>query len=518
MTGWSSGYVTDVAYMSGYYPQQSPRAMAVSALLNGVATDILDGGGLDRVGLDSRGSGIGETLSYLEVGSGQGFGAIALAASNPGWRVTAVDFNPGHVAHARRYASDAGVANITFLEADLAALTDDQFAAMIPEADVVSLHGVWSWVAPNVRAGIVRLLRGRVRAGGLVHVSYNAAPAWQGAIALQRIIREFGTRLATRSDRQASAGLGIARELHAAKAMGIAPSPFAEHILQRLATLSPEYLAHEYMNESWTPCFHADVADALADARLDYVGSVELTENIADLMLTEPQRALYDRFDDPRLRELIKDVCIGRGLRHDLYVRGARRLGKNVRDAALCNLTVALSVPPEQFRYEVDMPVGKATLGAAFYKPVVQALTHGPRRIGDLLDMPQLAGRRDNPPELVAMLVGTDQAVVVARPDAASDAASVRFNAVTARRMFRPDQWGIGVALAAPRLGAGLPCSTIDLFLVDRVRAAGGAVDPDALLLELGPQVPEEKRDELRAAFARGLDLHLPLWHTAGII
>ena len=74
---------------------------------------------------------------------------------------------------------------------------------------------MWSWVSNDVRAGIVRLLAAKTRAGGMVHVSYNSLPAWQGAIGMQRLIYEAGLRAAGRSDLQAQAGLALAREIKA---------------------------------------------------------------------------------------------------------------------------------------------------------------------------------------------------------------------------------------------------------------------------------------------------------------
>ena len=81
------------------------------------------------------------------------------------------------------------------------------------------MHGVWSWVPPAVQAGIVRLLRAKVKPGGAVHVSYNALPAWGGALGMQRVMRECGRRLGTRSDRQAEEGLKLVQELQAADAL-----------------------------------------------------------------------------------------------------------------------------------------------------------------------------------------------------------------------------------------------------------------------------------------------------------
>ena len=109
MSGWGSGYVTDITYMTGYYRQQSPALMALACLLGGVASPM---------------PGPDDPVSYLELGCGQGFGALMLAASNPHWTVTAIDFNPAHIAAARAWAAEAGIDNIRFIEADLSTLAE----------------------------------------------------------------------------------------------------------------------------------------------------------------------------------------------------------------------------------------------------------------------------------------------------------------------------------------------------------------------------------------------------------
>ena len=52
-----------------------------------------------------------EGAHYVELGCGVGLGALIIAASNPSWRVTALDFNPAHIAAARAMALEAGITN-----------------------------------------------------------------------------------------------------------------------------------------------------------------------------------------------------------------------------------------------------------------------------------------------------------------------------------------------------------------------------------------------------------------------
>ena len=81
-----------------------------------------------------------------------------------------------------------------------------------------------------------------------------------------------------------------------------------------------------------------------SDAKLEWVGSASLIENFPELTLTPEQRALTQRFDDPLLRELVKDMCLDRSLRHDVFVRGARRMNPAARDAALMDVRLALNI------------------------------------------------------------------------------------------------------------------------------------------------------------------------------
>lgn len=502
MTGdWGGGYVTDIDYDHGYYREQSPPQLELVSLLCGVAW------GVPR-----------ETAHYLELGCGQGLGVLVTAAANPGWRVTGIDFNPAHIAAARAMAREAGLDNAHFVEADLATFPEEPAGLALPEADLITAHGVWSWVAPRVRDGIVRLIRAKLVAGGVVHVSYNALPGWQGMLGMQRLLRESGLRLAQRSDRQAQAGLAVVRDMIGAEAPMLTADNRIATWFQQLGGLSPTYLAHEFMNAAWQPCWHAEVAGALAEARLEWVGSAVPTENFPELTMTGPQRAVYERFEDPLMRELVKDLCLARTLRHDLYVRGARRIGGAARDAALRELTLALAVPLERLQLEVQVAVGKAELAAEFYRPVGEMLARAPARVGALLHAPGAVSSRENPAELAGLLVGTRQAVVLARPGAQRTAALDRLNAALIRRYAVTENLNRSAVLASPTMGAGFNCSTPDLYVAGRALAGEEHGDAEAWAEDLGAGLDAENRDRVKEALLRARDETLPMLRRLGCI
>ena len=100
---WTGGYVADITYTEGFYVQQSPARMALACLSGNVAVDLPEPD---------------DAACYLELGCGCGIGALLTAASNPGWQVTAIDYNPAHIAIGMSLARAARLDNIRFLEAD----------------------------------------------------------------------------------------------------------------------------------------------------------------------------------------------------------------------------------------------------------------------------------------------------------------------------------------------------------------------------------------------------------------
>ena len=81
----AAGYVTDVTYVPGFYPQMSPVAMRYVAALNGVIPPRLTKG-----------------FRFLELGCGLGRCLTTLAAAHPQGEFVGVDLNPEHTAAVAR--------------------------------------------------------------------------------------------------------------------------------------------------------------------------------------------------------------------------------------------------------------------------------------------------------------------------------------------------------------------------------------------------------------------------------
>jgi len=498
MSDWGGGYVTDVTYSVGWYRQQSPMNMALASIIGGSQATIPAGD---------------DPVQFLELGCGFGYGAMALAASNPSWTVTAVDFNPAHIATAREWAAEAGLTNIAFVEGDLSRWEDNPALRELPEMDFVTMHGVWSWVPPAAQQGIVRLLARKVRPGGLVHISYNTLPGWQERMGAARVIREVGRRTAGRSDVQAKEGLRVVKDLTAAGAHSLQDNKSVANLIEVLDTVSVHYLAHEFMNTHWQPCFAMDVAAALSEAKLEWIASSNLTENFPELMLSEQQREIFNRYSDPMMQELIKDMCCPRELRHDVFVRGARRLNLAERATALMEVSLTLLKTPLELPDSVDTPAGRAELNKEFYLPIVEALDSRSWRVRDLLDLPDIVGRRDNPAELISILVAADMVAPAVRPNTEPGPEAMRFNSASTRRMIVREPPQRPVAAACRPTGVPVVVPLMALVVLDYTRA--GITSLEGLVRAMNADPAQE--EAVRKSVESCLDRFMPMMKRTGV-
>src|SRR5882672_9372717 len=134
---WSHGYVTDAPYADRFHRELSPAWLDYVAALRGARPRRLD-----------------QSFCYLELGCGFGTSSVVHAGAFPHAEFHACDFNAAHIEGGRRLAEALGIGNVHLHEAPFAALPLHE----LPDFDFIVLHGVYSWVTPEVRATVRRIL------------------------------------------------------------------------------------------------------------------------------------------------------------------------------------------------------------------------------------------------------------------------------------------------------------------------------------------------------------------------
>jgi hypothetical protein len=448
MNDWTSGYVTDVGYPHGYYPELNPLRARLA---------------LARVALRSP-----PFVTACELGFGQGVSInIHAAAAMTRWYGN--DFNPAQVAFAEEAAAAAGSG---------IALSDEAFAEFctrpdLPDCDFVGLQGVWSWISETNRAVIVDFLRRKLKVGGVVYVGYNALPGWAPPAALRHL-------LVTHTGRMTAPGPGLPARIDAAfdfaaKLLETDPAyaRLYPSVASRLATAQKHhrhYLAHEYLNRDWTPMYFSELAESLAAAKLTYACSAHFLDHIDGLNLTPRQQAFLADIPDLQLRETARDFITNVQFRRTYWVKGARPLHLLEQLESLRGIRIVLAKPRSEVTLTAIGSCGEASLDAQIYGPILAALDdHKVRTIAEI--EAGLAASGIVPAQLfqaVTVLVGTGDLAVAQDPSATMQAKprTDRLNAWLMRKA-RSD-WDVEV-LASPVTGGGVPLDRIEqLFLLAR--------------------------------------------------
>jgi SAM-dependent methyltransferase len=499
---WFDGYTADTPYTAGYHPAQSPTYIGLTCAVCDVAWAPPDR----------------EALTVIDLGCGRGVTACTLAAANPGWRVVGVDFQPAHIGDARALAAEAGLENATFLELDLTRMDEAEAARLLPQADVITAHGLWTWVSDAVRAGILAALRACLVNGGAAMISYNAMPGWSQGLAVARLIRAAAAQRLGPSNQRAAAAIETLRAFHQAEAHHLQNNSKLEWLLTSGVGNSAAYVAHEYLPRHWRPAWAGDVHRDLAEARLDFVGSCAVEENFPSLLLTEQQREAVALIQGPE-RETAIDICIRRTFRQDVFVRGRRR---DFGVQRLRELRLALLVARERVRPLVRTHVGEAALPTHVADPVLDALAERPRTVGELLALP--GTEKATVGEIVAVLVGGGWAMPLWRdvpaPDSAAAVRARRFNRAVLRRHGEDAMNGGGrLGLVVPAAGCAHPCPADELAAAVMLQSAveAGEPSPDIETL-LDRLMRADATGESRSGFRERLAARLPGWRAAGVL
>jgi SAM-dependent methyltransferase len=498
---WNNGYMTEVEYVSRFYPEQSPVYLNFACVLNGI----------EPVPMDKE-------FTYFELGFGQGVTANIMAAANPQGRFYAADFNPAQVVSARELAAEAQLDNLVLLENSFEELAEGHVE--LPQFDFITGYGIYSWVSPENRRHIVNFVRRYLKPGGIFYVSYNAMPGWASSLPLQRLVREHGMYPGG-----VQTQLGKARELVDALA-----EVQAGYLIQntdfmlkgRVESIRGDktgYLAHEYMNQAWEALYHMDVARHLADAKLDFACSVAPIAAFPHLSFTPAQRELLDAIPDNGLRETTKDYIENVTFRRDVFVRGARRMTPRRRLELLSTAGLALIVERQAAQINITLTPG-GMIEAWTYAGLLDALEDGPKTFAELAALPDFADTGiEGVAEIAAMLIWLRKAAPYFAGCAENDTGPAqRLNRAIARRAHDGDHHP---ALAAPLLGNGFAASHVQRFIYGALCDQPEEICVEALADDAWAVVagqtgssapPGMTQADVAAAVEQALIYHAPVW------
>ena len=127
----------------------------------------------------------------LELACNAGSNLLPLAASLPGAELVGVDLDAARVRVGQEVVDAAGLSRARLVPCSVTEV-DESFGSF----DYIIAHGLFSWVGPEVREAILRLIAARLSPRGLAFVSYNTYPGWAVRMMAGEMFRCFGGHIA----------------------------------------------------------------------------------------------------------------------------------------------------------------------------------------------------------------------------------------------------------------------------------------------------------------------------------
>jgi predicted O-methyltransferase YrrM len=428
----SGGYHAELPYPAFFHRELTPVWLTTVAAALGYRAPRLD-----------------RPYAWCELGCGSGLVALIAAAANPDGRFYAVDFDASAIARACALAEEAGIGNVCFLHTSFAELAKAG-GETLPPLDFIVSHGVLSWISPENRQAVWRIVERWLKPGGLACFAYMSQPGSAPLMAMQRALR----RLAETTEDTAAAlagGLDLLRALRDGGAGQFVVSPDIGAQIGQLAKEPPGYLAHEFLGEYWQPLHVADVIAALRQTGADFLGSATPLENIDAVSIPAGAQPAIAALRDAALRETAKDIARNQSLRRDLYQRGARPLAVAEHRAALEALRfIALPEAPQAGALRFDTRIGPVDGPAEMFSPLLAALSDGqPKTFRELMALPAYAGNGGLVNQVTQTLMWAG--ILHPCPPLPADPAPARaLNRALARRLA-DCAW-----IAEPRVGSGI--------------------------------------------------------------
>ncbi len=301
-------YVQDVEFGSAYNPQQTPVLLAYVAARAGFEP------------ADPSGR-----FTYCDLGCGNGITLNGLAAANPAARFIGVDFNPQHIAQARKLAHAAELDNVEFLEASFTELEKLE----TPRFDFIAMNGIYSWLHPHIVETVIHFLSERLKPRGLFVVEYLTLPGAASVAPMWQLIRTLTRNVESQPVQRAAKGLELLVKLRQHSARYFVANPNQAGEVERMEKQGArddrffQWMAHNALAETWQPKYFTEVADELGGSGLVFAGSTQLRLNDLELAIPSPMIEMFDDVRDGAEAELLKDFILNQHQRTDVFIKAA---------------------------------------------------------------------------------------------------------------------------------------------------------------------------------------------------
>lgn len=238
-----------------------------------------------------------------------------------------------------------------------------------------------------VRDALIKTVKESTNPGALVYLSYNAMPGWASGLPVQHLLRLWQRTEQLDSVTAINEGIKRLKDLANANSVMTQVLPSQKKRVDAMEGKDTHYLIHEYLHDGWRPVWFNEVADALSDAKLNFVGTASIGDLYVDTFLPQGMKDILAQYTDIVTRQVMFDVLVNQNFRKDVFTRGAGKLWDAERQRAILDLALVALYQPENGIYKFTLATGEAQGKTEIYHAYFDALLSGPKTIEELVSI-----------------------------------------------------------------------------------------------------------------------------------
>lgn len=302
-----------IAYPCSPQTQTHPDLLATLAALYGLKSAPVD------------------CCQVLELGCNDGSNLIPMAVNEPGSHFTGIDLAQTAVTAARAWSDRLGLANTEFTQADIL-----DWNPSGRRFDYILIHGVYSWVPPQVREAILSLCRTSLAPNGIAYISYNALPGCH----FRRYVWDV-LRFHTKGIDQPLQKIAAAREIAAKMCTWLGDEhqqPVIRKEFELLLKVHDSVLLHDDLADWNTPFHLSEFVEAAKGHGLQYLCDARFSRDAVHDLGLDSGNWLAER--------QYADFVTGRKFRSSLLCHRESVIDRTIRPERVLNLLAASPAEP----------------------------------------------------------------------------------------------------------------------------------------------------------------------------
>jgi Predicted methyltransferase regulatory domain/Methyltransferase domain len=312
----------------------------------------------------------------LELGCGDGGNLLSLAQALPEASFVGIDAAAGAVARGGELAHAAGLQNVELRCENLEALSAD-----MGSFDYVLSHGVYSWIPPRARVGLLAGVRRHLTEEGVAYVSYNAYPGSY----LRDMARDIlGYHVRDTEDPQQR--LARAQSLMQTIVAIEEPTPYAQVLrqhMERMLRYSDALLLHDDLAEVSTPFYFHEFMEHAHHHQLAFLSEADLFESQMRDVPESAERLMEGLPDDVLVREQYLDFFKNRMFRQTLLCHADAPIKRELDERQVERFAVCSQARPQQ--RDGDAAAGEELPTETFATPEGFSITSSEPLVGAAL-------------------------------------------------------------------------------------------------------------------------------------